>query len=113
MEIKGVDYGFLTLHCGLGVYRDIEVEDLTKHKIDSEQMVIPEELCERVNPAYEEGHRICVVGASTMRAVETGVSTDGLLKPREGWTNKFISLLMSLLFLRHLFPIFSFLVPLY
>jgi S-adenosylmethionine:tRNA ribosyltransferase-isomerase len=90
MEIKGIDYGFLTLHCGLGVYRDIEVEDLTKHKIDSEQIIIPEELCERVNQAYEEGRRICVVGASTMRAVETGVSTDGLLKPNEGWTNKFI-----------------------
>ena len=90
MEIKGIDYGFLTLHCGLGIYRDIEVEDLTKHKIDSEFMIIPEELCERVNEAYDEGHRICAVGTSVMRAIETGVSTDGHLKPREGWTNKFI-----------------------
>lgn len=90
LEIKGIEYGFLTLHNGLGAYRDIDVEDLTKHKIDSEQMSIPEELCDRVNKAYDNGKTICAVGTSVLRAVETTVSTDGHLKPRDGWTNKFI-----------------------
>ncbi|MDD3789736.1 MAG: tRNA preQ1(34) S-adenosylmethionine ribosyltransferase-isomerase QueA [Petrimonas sp.] len=90
MEIKGIDYGFLTLHNGLGAYRDIDVEDLTKHKMDSEQMEINQELCEKVNNAYDNNRRICAVGTSVLRAVETTVSTDGHLKPRAGWTNKFI-----------------------
>jgi len=90
MEIKGIDYGFVTLHNGLGVYRDIDVEDLTKHKMDSEQMVIIEELCQRINKAKDDGRNICAVGTSVLRAIETTVSTDGHLKPKEGWTNKFI-----------------------
>lgn len=90
MEIKGIDYGFLTLHNGLGVYRDIDVEDLTKHKMDSEQMSITEELCQKVNKAKDDGHKICAVGTSVLRAIETTVSTDGHLKPKSGWTNKFI-----------------------
>ncbi len=90
MEIKGIDYGFLTLHNGLGAYRDIDVEDLTKHKIDSEQFSISEELCERVNKAFDEGHNICAVGTSVLRALETTVTPSGHLKPKEGWTNKFI-----------------------
>lgn len=90
MEIKDIDFGYLTLHNGLGAYRMIDVEDLTKHKMESEQMFISEELCERVNSAKDAEKNICAVGTSVLRAVETTVSTDGHLKPREGWTNKFI-----------------------
>lgn len=90
MEIKNIDYGFLTLHHGLGAYRDIDVEDLTKHKTDSEQMIITQELCDKVNTAKDNGHKICAVGTSVLRAIETTISTDGHIKPREGWTNKFI-----------------------
>ncbi len=68
----------------------IDVEDLTKHKMESEQMIISEELCSRVNKAKDEERSICAVGTSVLRAVETTVSTDGHLKPRSGWTNKFI-----------------------
>lgn len=90
IEIKGIDYGFITLHNGLGAFREIDVEDLTKHKVDSEQMIITEELCEKVNKAKDMGQNICAVGTSVLRAIETTVSTDGHVKPREGWTNKFI-----------------------
>ena len=61
----------------------IDVEDLSKHKMESEQIIITEELCERVNKAYDEGHNICAVGTSVLRTVETTVSTDGHLKPRK------------------------------
>ncbi|WP_294079805.1 tRNA preQ1(34) S-adenosylmethionine ribosyltransferase-isomerase QueA [Proteiniphilum sp. UBA5384] len=90
MEIRDIDFGYLTLHNGLGAYRMIDVEDLTKHKMESEQMVITGELCERVNNAKDEGKNICAVGTSVLRAIETTVSTDGHLKPKDGWTNKFI-----------------------
>lgn len=90
MELKDVEYGFLTLHNGLGAYRMIDVEDLSKHKVESEQIIISEEICEKVNRAYDEKRNICAVGTSVLRAVETTVSTDGHLKPREGWTNRFI-----------------------
>lgn len=90
MEIRDIDYGFITLHNGLGAYRVIDVEDLTKHKMESEQMSISAELCRRVNKAKDDERNICAVGTSVLRAVETTVSTDGHLKPRDGWTNKFI-----------------------
>lgn len=90
MEIKGIDFSYITLHSGLGNYRDIDVEDLTKHKMDSEQLVITQKTADLVNKAKEDGHRICAVGTSVMRAIETIVSTNGQLKPNEGWTNKFI-----------------------
>ncbi|WP_294071279.1 tRNA preQ1(34) S-adenosylmethionine ribosyltransferase-isomerase QueA [Proteiniphilum sp. UBA1028] len=90
MEIRDIEFGFLTLHNGLGAYRMIDVEDLTKHKMESEQMIITSELCKKVNKAKDEDRNICAVGTSVLRAVETTVSTDGHLKPREGWTNKFI-----------------------
>jgi len=90
MEIKGVDFAFLTLHSGLGNYRDIDVEDLTKHKMDSEQLIISQETADQVNKAKSDGHRICAVGTSVMRAMETIVTTNGQLKPNNGWTNKFI-----------------------
>lgn len=90
MEIRGINSAFITLHCGLGNFHDIEVEDLTKHKMDSEQMDISREACETVNKAKLNGHHVCAIGASVIKATETAVGTDGLLKEFGGWTNKFI-----------------------
>lgn len=90
MEIKGIESGFLTLHCGLGNFHDIEVEDLTKHKMDSEQMIVPRQACDVVNAAKTDGHHVLAVGTSVVKATETAVGTDGLLKEYDGWTNKFI-----------------------
>ena len=90
MEIKGINSAYLTLHCSLGAFDSIEVEDLTKHKMSSEQMMVTAEACQAVNDTRKKGHRICVVGASTLRAAETAVGTDGMLKEFSGWTNKFI-----------------------
>jgi len=90
LEIKGIDLTYLTLHIGLGTFRPVEVEDLTKHKVDSEQLIIPESCVDRVNRAKTEGKRIVSVGATAMRAMETSVSTTNTLKPYNGWTNKFI-----------------------
>ena len=90
LELKGVDFAELTLHVGLGSFRPIEVEDLTKHKMDSEEMAITEETAAMVNKAKSTGNKICAIGTTSMRAIETSVSTNGLLKPYEGWTNKFI-----------------------
>ena len=90
MEIKGIDYGFLTLHSGLGNFREIDVEDLTKHKMDSEQMRVTPKLVELVNHAKDEGRKVCAVGTSVMRGIESAVSTGGHMKTYDGWTNKFI-----------------------
>ncbi|MBR5803674.1 MAG: tRNA preQ1(34) S-adenosylmethionine ribosyltransferase-isomerase QueA [Bacteroidaceae bacterium] len=90
MEIRGVDRAFVTLHAGLGNFRDIDVEDLTKHKTDSEQMFVEREACDIVNAAKEGEHEVCAIGTTTMRALETAAGTDGNLKEYEGWTNKFI-----------------------
>ncbi len=90
MEIKGVDRAFVTLHAGLGNFRDIDVEDLTKHKTDSEQMFVEREACDIVNAAKQDGHDVCAIGTTTMRALETAAGTDGNLKEYEGWTNKFV-----------------------
>ena len=90
LEIRGVNFAFLTVHCGLGCFDPIEVEDLTKHKMSSEQMKVDAEACRVANEAKRSGHHVCAVGVSTMRAAETAVGTDGLLKEFDGWTNKFI-----------------------
>ncbi|MGM9760600.1 MAG: tRNA preQ1(34) S-adenosylmethionine ribosyltransferase-isomerase QueA [Parabacteroides sp.] len=90
LEIRDCKFAFLTLHSGLGNYREIDVEDLTKHKMDSEQMIVNADAVHTVNTAKEEGHQVCAVGTSVMRAVETAVGTDARLKEFEGWTNKFI-----------------------
>ena len=90
MEIRGINFAFITVHCGLGNFESIEVEDLTKHKMSSEQMKISTEACRIVNDTKASGHRVCAVGVSTARATETAVGTDGLLKEFDGWTNKFI-----------------------
>ncbi len=90
LEIRGVNFAFVTVHCGLGGFDTIEVEDLTKHKMSSEQMMVDSEACRVVNEAKAGGHRVCVVGVSSMRAAESAVGTDGMLKEFDGWTNKFI-----------------------
>ncbi len=90
MEIMGIGQAFITLHVGLGNFRSIDVEDLTKHKTDSEQMFVNKEACDIVNKAKENGHKICAVGNTTLRALETAVGPGGLIKEFEGWTNKFI-----------------------
>ena len=90
MEIKGIESTFLTSHMSLGNFREIDVEDLTKHKMDSEQMIITAETAERVNRAHDENRNICAVGVTVMRALETVVGTEGKIKPYDGWTNKFI-----------------------
>ncbi|NDV47583.1 tRNA preQ1(34) S-adenosylmethionine ribosyltransferase-isomerase QueA [Paludibacter sp. 221] len=90
MEIKGIDTTFITSHMSLGNFREIDVEDLTKHKMDSEQMVITPEVAELVNKKQAEHRRICAVGVTVMRALETVAGTEGRIKAYEGWTNKFI-----------------------
>ncbi len=90
LELKGVNFAELTLHVGLGTFRPVEVEDLTKHKMDSEQLVIPQEACDIVNAAKNAKKKVCAVGTTTVRAAETSVSTTSHMKPFEGWTNKFI-----------------------
>ena len=90
MEIKGIEFTEITLHVGLGTFRPVEVEDLTKHKMDSEEAIITEATAEKVNSVKKSKHKICCVGTTSMRAIETSVSTLGELKPYQGWTNKFI-----------------------
>jgi S-adenosylmethionine:tRNA ribosyltransferase-isomerase len=90
LEIKGVNFTYLTLHVGLGNFRSVDVEDLTKHKMDSEQIWITDEACKVVNNAKDLKKNICAVGTTVMRTMESSVSTQGYLNPYEGWTNKFI-----------------------
>lgn len=90
LELKGVNFAEVTLHVGLGTFRPVEVEDLTKHKTDSEQLIITQQASDVVNRGIDLKKKVCVVGTTAMRAIETSVSTDGHLKPYEGWTNKFI-----------------------
>ena len=89
-EIKGIRFAELTLHTGLGTFRPIEVEDLSKHKMDAEYYKITDEACKIVNKAKQTGRRICSIGTTTMRAMETSFTAQKLLKPSEGWTNIFI-----------------------
>ena len=90
LEIKGVDFAEMTLHVGLGTFSSVEVEDLSKHKMDSEQIIIPEIAAKRINEAKAEKRRICAVGTTVMRTVESSVSSNQQLNAFEGWTNKFI-----------------------
>lgn len=90
MEIKGVERTFLTSHMSLGNFRKIDVEDLTKHKVDSEQMEITRETAAHVNRAKDRGSKVVAVGSTVMRALETVVGTEGRIKPFSGWTNRFI-----------------------
>lgn len=90
LELQGVSFAETTLHAGLGNFRAIDVEDLTKYKMDSEEMVITEETCKVVNKAKADKHNVCVVGTTSMKAVESSVTISGMLKPYTGWSNKFI-----------------------
>ncbi len=90
MEIKGIDFAYITLHCGLGNFRNTDVEDLTKHKMDSEQMFVNSECCQIVNKAKEENRKIVAVGTTVQRALEAAAGPDCRIKEFEGWTNKFI-----------------------
>ena len=90
LEIKGVEFAELTLHVGLGTFRPIEVEDLSKHKMDAEYFKIPDEAAQKVNKAKLANRRVCAVGTTSMRSIESSVSAEQLLKATEGWTNLFI-----------------------
>ena len=99
LEIVGVEFAEITLHVGLGNFRNVDVEDLTKHKVDSERILISEEASVLINKAKERRSRICAVGTTVIRTLESSVSTSGMVKPFNGWTNKFI------------FPPYEFKVP--
>jgi S-adenosylmethionine:tRNA ribosyltransferase-isomerase len=88
--LKGINFAEVTLHVGLGTFRPVEVEDLTKHKMDSEQVIVGQRAADIVNEGKRNKKRICAIGTTSMRAIETSVSTDGMLKAYDGWTNKFI-----------------------
>lgn len=90
LELQGTEMGFITLHTGLGSFRPVEVEDLTKHKMDSEQLVIPQVTADMVNTSHAKKKKVCAVGTTVLKSLESSVSTDGNLKPFEGWNNNFI-----------------------
>ena len=90
LEIKGAELAELTLHTGLGTFRQIEVEDLSKHKMDAEYFKIDAATCEVVNRAIDNKSKICAVGTTTMRGLESAISAERYVKPVEGWTNLFI-----------------------
>ena len=90
LELKGVEFAEVTLHVGLGTFRSVEVEDLTKHKMDSEQFIIEQKDADIVNHGIERKARICAVGTTSMRAIESAVSASKTLKAANDWTSKFI-----------------------
>jgi S-adenosylmethionine:tRNA ribosyltransferase-isomerase len=90
LEIKGIDFAEITLHIGLGTFRTIDVEDLSKHKMEAEYFKIEDKAVETVNKSLATGKKVCAVGTTCMRAIETAVGAGNNLKPVEGWTNKFI-----------------------
>lgn len=90
LELVGVDFANITLHAGLGNFRNIEVEDLTKHKMDSEEIFVDQYNADIINNAKENKNKICAIGTTSMKALETTVSITRKIKPYKGWTNKFI-----------------------
>ncbi|MBR1784843.1 MAG: tRNA preQ1(34) S-adenosylmethionine ribosyltransferase-isomerase QueA [Bacteroidales bacterium] len=90
MEIKDVRWVEVTLHTGMGEFKDIEVEDLSKHRMDAEEMYVDQAACDAIEHAKQTGHRVCCIGTTTMRALESAVTIPGTVRPYEGWTNKFI-----------------------
>lgn len=90
LEIKGVDFAEVTLHVGLGTFSPVEVEDLSKHKMDSEEMIIEDRAVEIINNGIKQKRRICAVGTTVMRSLESSVSSNNTLNAYTGWTNKFI-----------------------
>jgi S-adenosylmethionine:tRNA ribosyltransferase-isomerase len=90
LEIKGVNFAEVTLHVGLGTFNPVEVEDLSKHKMDSEEVTIDANAVDIINTGIKTKRRICAVGTTAMRAIESAVSSSGTLNEKDGWTNKFI-----------------------
>ena len=90
LEIKGINFAEVTLHVGLGTFNPVEVEDLSKHKMDSEEMVVAQEACDIINGARTKKNKVCCIGTTSMRAMESTVSSMRTLNPYSGWTNKFI-----------------------
>ncbi|MBQ7449044.1 MAG: tRNA preQ1(34) S-adenosylmethionine ribosyltransferase-isomerase QueA [Paludibacteraceae bacterium] len=90
MELKGINWDFITDHIGLGIFKEIEVEDLTKHKMDSEQVIIPERIVELVDNLHANGKRLCAIGCDVMRALEGVAGSNGHIKALNGWINNFI-----------------------
>jgi S-adenosylmethionine:tRNA ribosyltransferase-isomerase len=90
LELKGVNFAEVTLHAGLGNFRQIEVEDLSKHKMDSEEMLVDEACAKKVNKAKDHKKKVCAVGTTSMKAIESALTISNRMKPYEGWTNKFI-----------------------
>ena len=90
LEIKGIHFAEITLHVGLGTFNPVEVEDLSKHKMDSEELFINEKACKIINGAKTNKKRICAVGTTSMRGIESSVSSIRTLNPYSGWTHKFI-----------------------
>jgi S-adenosylmethionine:tRNA ribosyltransferase-isomerase len=90
LEIRGVETYTITSHVGLGNFKPVDVEDLSKHKVDSEQIFISQQVADAVQQAHENAKRVCVVGTEVMRALEHVVGTNGDIKAYDGWTNKFI-----------------------
>jgi S-adenosylmethionine:tRNA ribosyltransferase-isomerase len=90
LEIKGVRLTPITMHVGLGTFRPVDVEDLTKHKMDSENFIVPEATADQVNQALDNKHKVCAIGTTSLRTLESSVSANGRLKPNQGWTDKFI-----------------------
>lgn len=90
LQLKDVNIHPITMHVGLGTFREVDVEDLTKHKSDSENYKIPAETAARVNEALDAGKRVCAIGTTSLRTIESSVSANARLKPNEGWTDKFI-----------------------
>ena len=90
LEINGVDIAEITLHVGLGTFNPVEVEDLSKHKMDSEELIIDIEASKIVNNAISNKKKICAVGTTVMRGLESSVSSMGTVNPYKGWTHKFI-----------------------
>ena len=99
MILKDIEKAFITMHMGIGQFRRVDVEDLSKHRMDSERLIVPPEACEVINKAKGNGHRVVAVGVTVMRGLETYVTTNNEVKPFDGWTNKFI------------FPPYAFSVP--
>ena len=99
MILKDIEKAFFTMHMGIGQFRRVDVEDLSKHRMDSERLIVPPEACDIINKAKGNGHKVVAVGVTVMRGLETYVTTNNEVKPFDGWTNKFI------------FPPYTFSVP--
>ena len=90
MILKDIDKAFITVHMGIGQFRRVDVEDLSKHRMDSERLIVSEEACRIINKAKNGGHKVVAIGTTVMRGLETYVTTTHEVKPYDGWTNKFI-----------------------